>query len=85
MKNLRELNAAGLLTLVLAVSAFAGETPTPPSAVGQTETPFCATQIVSGKMNMPATTPLASSDTISNKTSLARIAADLLLNFLPLF
>jgi hypothetical protein len=45
MKNLKRLSAAVVLTLVLALSAFAGETQTPPCAPlqpGQLETPPCA-------------------------------------------
>jgi hypothetical protein len=45
LKNLRKLSTAVLLTLVLAVAAFAGEIPTPPCAPpdpGITETPPCA-------------------------------------------
>ena len=45
MKILRKLGATVVLTSVLAVSAVAGEIPTPPCAnpaPGQTETPPCS-------------------------------------------
>ncbi len=44
MKNLKRLSAAVVLTCVLGLSAFAGQTETPPCAPpepGQTETPPC--------------------------------------------
>jgi hypothetical protein len=45
MKNLRRLGAAIVLTLALGLSAFAGETHTPPCAPpdpGETHTPPCS-------------------------------------------
>jgi hypothetical protein len=45
LKNLRKLSTAVLLTLVLAVAAFAGEVNTPPCAPpdpGETQAPPCA-------------------------------------------
>jgi hypothetical protein len=45
MKNLRRLSTAVLLTLVLAVAAFAGEMSSPPCAPpdpGETQAPPCA-------------------------------------------
>ena len=88
MKNLRKLGAAVVLTAALALSAFAGETPTPPCAApapGQIETPPCSA--APGEMDTPGVTATAPGDTTaaSNETSLTRIATDVLLNFLPLF
>jgi hypothetical protein len=79
--------------LAIALSAFAGETPTPPCgnpAAGQTETPPCATQLLSGDMNIPAATSVTPGFMGKpaggrNETSLTQIVADVLLNFLPLF
>ena len=91
MKNLRKLSAAAVLMLAIALSAFAGETPTPPCAnpaPGQTETPPCAMQLLSGDMNTPAarsTTPGFMGKPAGNDMSLTEIVADVLLNFLPLF
>ena len=45
MKNLKRLGAASVLTLVLGLSAFAGQTDTPPCAPpepGQSSTPPCS-------------------------------------------
>ena len=47
MKNLKRLGAAVVLTFVLGLSAFAGETQTPPCSPpepGETHTPPCAVQ-----------------------------------------
>jgi hypothetical protein len=78
MKNLRKLGAAVVLTSVLALSAFAGEIPTPPCAPpepGQTDTPPCAA----------APGNMGTSTVASNETSFTEIAASVLLNVLPLF
>jgi hypothetical protein len=89
MKNLRKLSAVVVLTFALALSAFAGETATPPCpdpAPGQTETPPCALQITFGGPDGTSTAPLAMGPpAVPNGTLFTRIAADVLLNFLPLF
>lgn len=90
MKNLSKLSAAVVLTGAFALSASAADTTTPPCAVpGQTETPPCATQLASEDMNTLAATPIDHGEmrmaAVSNETSLTRMAADLLLEFLPLF
>jgi hypothetical protein len=66
MKNLKRLVAAVLLTCVLGLSAFAGETDTPPCAPpepGQTMTPPCTGQMASDNSTLPGETnaPPASS------------------------
>lgn len=43
MNNLKRLAAAPALAVVLTVTAFAGETNTPPCAPGETHTPPCST------------------------------------------
>jgi hypothetical protein len=91
MKTLREFGAAVILTFVLALSAVAGQTDTPPCSSpqpGQTDTPPCSTLLASGDMNRSGVASTASGDMgtpVANETSLTRIAADLLLEFLPLF
>ena len=92
MKKLRDLGGAVILTLAFALTAFAGQTDTPPCSIpepGQTDTPPCATQIVSDEMNSRIGFSKVSGNivpsTVTNETSLARIAADVILNFLPLF
>ena len=42
MSNLKRLGATVILTFVLGLSAFAGETNTPPCAPGEMQTPPCA-------------------------------------------
>ncbi len=78
MKNLRKLGAAVALTCVLGLPALAGETSTPPCAPpdpGETSTPPCAA----------APSNMGTSTVASNETSFTEIAANVLLNVLPLF
>ncbi len=90
MKKLRDLGGAVILTLAFALTAFAGQTDTPPCSIpepGQTDTPPCA-QLAFGDMNIPTTTSTwggnLSTATVAKEASLSEIAADFLLNFLPL-
>jgi len=78
MKNLKKLGAAVVLTAALSLSVFAGETPTPPCASpvsGEIQTPPYAA--APSGMGIPTST--------TSELSLTEIAADLLLNILPLF
>ena len=91
MEKPKKLSSVGVLALTLALFAFA-EGATPPCASpepGQTETPPCATQLTADNSNTPGVTSIGPGDTdmraVSHPTSLTRIAADLLLEFLPLF
>ena len=87
MKNLRKLGATGVLTCVLALSAFAGQIPTPPCAPpepGQIPTPPCAEQQApGGDIDAPTGASTASGD-IGTPT-FSEIAADVILTCLPLF
>jgi hypothetical protein len=90
MKNLRKLGAAVVLTSVIALSAFAGETSTPPCAPpepGQIETPPCAAAL--SDMDTPTGWSTAPGDmgtpAVSSETSFTEIATDVLLNCLSLF
>lgn len=86
MKNLRKLGAAVALTCVLGLPALAGETSTPPCAPpdpGETSTPPCATAF--GNIDTPTGESAAPGDMGNGGTSLTEIAADVLLNILPLF
>ena len=88
MKDLRKLGAAVVLTFALALSAFAGQIPTPPCAApapGQIETPPCSA--APGEMDTPGVTSTAPGGmTVANDdTSLTEIATDVLLNFLSLY
>jgi hypothetical protein len=88
MKELRKFGAGAVLTLVLGVPAFAGEVLTPPCAQGEVLTPPCA--IAPGDIDTPGFTSsapasLTASRVASRETWFAEIAADLFLNFLPLY
>lgn len=89
MKNLKRLGLSLVLVSVLAVTAFAGETPTgpcPPPVPGETPTGPCATaqmpqddSVVQGQMNSsPA------SDT-GSEYSFNELAVDLLQSVLLIF
>ena len=89
MKKLRKLGAAVVLTFVLGLPAFAGEVLTPPCASpdpGETQTPPCAA--APGDMGTPGLTSSAPGDMgpmANAETAFTRIAADVLLDFLPFF
>lgn len=90
MRKLKTLGATVLLTLALGTSELAAETPTLPCGSmepGQIPTPPCAIQLANGNTNIATQASPGDMGTVaaSNETSLTRIAADLLLEFLPLF
>jgi hypothetical protein len=90
MKKLRKLGSALLLTFALALVAFAGETQTPPCVnPGQVDTPPCV-MAAPGDIDTPgftSTAParLTTPRVTSGRASFAELAADILLNFLPLY
>ena len=77
MKNIRTIFATLTLALVLAGSALAGETQTPPCAPGETQTPPCTAAPASGDSTITGETqtPPANADIVS----LAELTLDLLL------
>ena len=89
MKSLKRLGVTLALTFVLAVAAFAGETPTPPCSSpepGQTSTPPCvAAQMsqddsaVPGEVNAP---PAANT---GSEFSLSEMALSLVQSVLSIF
>ena len=90
MKNLRKLGATLVLTFALSLTAIAGEVLTPPCAPpepGQIPTPPCAA--APGDMETPTVTSTSGdvgTPTVANdEMSFSKIAADVLLNLLPLF
>jgi hypothetical protein len=91
MKHVRKLGATVVLTFVLALSAFAGQVETPPCVApvpGQVETPPCAA--APGDISTPGVNSTSPGDmntpaVASSETSFADFAAELLLNFLPLY
>ena len=87
MKTLKRLSIFVVLTVMLAVAAFAGETQTPPCAPpepGETHTPPCATaQLTPDDSATPGQTdtPPSTSDAVS----LGDFAVDVLQSVLMLF
>lgn len=87
MKKLRKLGATVSMTFAIGISVMAAENPPCGTEPGQIPTPPCAMQLATENVNTTAGAFVAPGDaaTPTNETSLTRIAADVLLNFLPLF
>jgi hypothetical protein len=91
MKKLRKFGVAVILAFALTTFAFAGQIETPPCAnpaPGQIETPPCAAASADlGTANSSSTTSSGNLRTsmVARETSFSKIAADVLLNLLPLF
>jgi hypothetical protein len=90
MKELKKLGAAVFLVVVLTLPALAGQTSTPPCGApepGQTSTPPCdAASPDMGTATSSSTTSAGlNTPTVAHETSFSKIAADVLLNLLPLF
>ena len=90
MKTLRKMCAVVVLTFVLAMSAFAGQTETPPCPIpepGQVETPPCSA--APGDMETSTLTStsgdLGASTVANDEMSFTKIATDVFLYYLPLF
>ena len=89
--NLKKIGAAVVLTCALGLPVLAGQTETPPCVSpegGQTSTPPC--DAAPGDMETPtvastATGDLGTSTVTNSETSFTEIAANVLLNLLPLF
>jgi hypothetical protein len=75
MKKIRTLFATVMLALVIAGSALAGETQTPPCAPGETQTPPCASYAEGSTDLGETSSPPQSVDIVS----LGELALDLLL------
>ena len=86
MKNLRRLGISVTLLCVLSMTAFAGDTTSPPCAPGETTSPPCASaQVTADDSVIPGDTmtpPALSSET---EYSIAEATVDLLMNVLFLF
>jgi hypothetical protein len=91
MTNLRKLCAAVVLTFALALTAYAGQTDTPPCPIpipGQTDTPPCSAapeDVGTPGVTLTFSGDLATPTAANDETSFREIAADLFLSFLPLF
>ena len=86
MKKLRKLGVAIVLTSVLTLTTYAGQTDTPPCPIpGQMETPPCSA--APGDMDTPGVTATTPGDTTvtNGDTSFTEIAADVVLNILSLY
>jgi hypothetical protein len=86
MKNLKRLGISVTLLCALSMTAFAGDTNSPPCAPGDTNSPPCASaQVTAGDSVVPGDTmtqPALSSET---EYSIAEATVDLLMNVLFLF
>lgn len=91
MKHLKKLGAAIVLTCALGLTAFAGETMTPPCAPpepGQTSTPPCATAQAPNTGEIPTPPAVAPGQTDTppmGELSLTEIASSVLLRIVSLF
>jgi hypothetical protein len=90
MKKLKKLGAAVFLMVVLMLPALAGQTSTPPCGEpepGQTSTPPCAAASadLGTATSSSSTTSGLRTSMVAQETSFSQIAADVLLNLLPLF
>jgi hypothetical protein len=84
MKNLRRLTVAVVLTLVLGLSALAGESSTPPCtppAPGESSTPPCSGSQMAGDSSGIVSTPPAS----DSGYTVAEAAITLFESLLPLY
>ena len=91
MTNLRKLGAAVALTCALGLPVLAGQTDTPPCSPpdpGQTDTPPCVAAPLNNDLPTGLSTgpgDMGTPTTTNSETSFTEIAANVLLNFLPLF
>jgi hypothetical protein len=86
MQNLRRLGLSFTLVSVLAMTAIAGETPTPPCAPGETHSPPCASaQMMAGDSVAPGQTDTPPAANNENEFSFAAEAIDLLQSVLSIF
>lgn len=86
MKNLKKLGLSFALISVLAITAFAGETPTGPCAPGETPTGPCqSASITLDDSVAPGETPTPPASTAGYDYSLADAAVDLLQSVLLIF
>jgi hypothetical protein len=90
MKKLPKISATVILTFVLTAFAFGGQTETPPCPspeLGQTETPPCAATLadMGTATGFSTTSGNLRTSMVAQETSFSQIAANVLLNLLPLF
>jgi len=84
MKNLKLLGISITLLCILSMSAFAGDTNSPPCAAGDTNSPPCSSApLTSGDPSGETNSVVAPST--EAEYSIAEVVADLLMNSLLLF
>jgi len=81
MNKLQRLILSFTLMSVLAVAAFAGETPTPPCAPGETQGPPCSSQSVTDGSTAPGETSGPPASDAVDVIGIAEIALRSLLLF----
>lgn len=86
MKNLRRLGISVILLCALSMTAFAGETTSPPCAPGETTSPPCvAAQVTDDESIVPGSTTSPPASSSETEYSIAEATVDLLMNILFLF
>jgi len=88
MKNLKKLGAAAVLTLLLGLPAFAGETQAPPCAPpepGETQAPPCTGQMASDNSAVPGIVSTPPASNAGTEYLVADAAISLFESLLPLF
>ena len=86
MKNLKRLCVAIALTLTIALSAFAGEIPSPPCAPGEIPSPPCSVaQNASDDSTVPGLTNTTPSVVISDEYSVGELAIEIAQHWLSIY
>jgi hypothetical protein len=86
MKNLKLLGISVTLLCVLSMTAFAGDTNSPPCAPGDTNSPPCAAaQITPDDSVVPGETNSPPASNTGDSVSVTELAVDLLQSVLLLF
>lgn len=84
MKNLKLLGISVTLLCVLSMTAFAGDTSSPPCVPGDTSSPPCSSaQIIADDAAAPGTVNSAPASEV--EISITEVAVDLLANALSIF
>ena len=86
MRNLKLLGISVTLLCVMSMTAFAGDTTSPPCAPGETISPPCASaQLVPDDSVMPGQTDTPPASNSGGEYSIAEVAVDLFQSALLLF
>jgi hypothetical protein len=85
MKNLKLLGISVTLLCVLSMTAFAGETNSPPCAPGETNSPPCAMSQMTPDDSVAPGEIVAPASTAGSNYSVSEVAVDILQSVLLLF